>query len=259
MLAGTHTDQIPTDNLFELFMLCNARYFNGELEPSGGFTLRFTRSAKLSGCFRYCLETNTDWAIEISGRLRDHPRALRSTMVHEMIHMLAHQRFRKTGDRFCLDEQEIPGKPFVNAGHGAFFLGELDRLNRQWPELGITVKSTFGDHLYELDKIAPVHLLVVTLESASGRGMIYRLHPKAPLDVERLEQTAVELHSVRDIAVLRVSGELAEGYPTLRRDNAPRAQMRRLSLRNFHQKVDSLCRHPATLGLFGQATDQAAA
>ncbi|MFW5824468.1 MAG: SprT-like domain-containing protein [Marinobacter sp.] len=249
MFSGRQNDPIPVSNLFELFAQCNERYFDGELEPTEGFVLRFTRSVKLSGCFRYCLDTSTDWAIEISGRLRDHPRALRSTMVHEMIHMLAHQRYRLTGDRSYLDEQAIPGKPFVNPSHGAFFLGEVDRLNRRWPELGISVKSTFGDHLYEPDRIAPRHLLVVTIESGSDKGMIYSLHPRATIDLERLRQTAEELHEVRAFTVLRVSGELAEGFPVLRRDNAPRKRMRRLSLRGFSQKVRDLRRHPRTLDL----------
>lgn len=246
MQPGTET-RIPTDNLFELFELCNKRYFAGELAPSEGFVLRFTRSVKLSGCFRYCLQSNTDWSIDISERLRQHPRALRSTMVHEMIHMLAHQRYRVSGDEYFLDKQKVPGHPFVNPGHGAFFLGELERLNDLWPELSISVKSTYGDHLYEQDFIPARHLLVVTIESDRNKGMIYSLHPKAPIDSMKLQQTAETLHEVRDWTILQVSGELAEGFPQLRKDNAPRARMRRLSLRNFREKIQALCSHPATV------------
>lgn len=108
MARESFIDPISTENLIELFTSYNTRYFGDELIPSNGFILRFSRSVRLSGCFRYCLKTNTDWAIDISGRLRDHPRALRSTLVHEMIHMLAHQRFRQSGDRAYLDEHEAP-------------------------------------------------------------------------------------------------------------------------------------------------------
>lgn len=249
MLSGASTELLSDPLLDDLFLYCNQTYFNGELEPSDGFILRFTRSVKLSGCFRFCLETSTDWAIEISRRLRDHPRALRSTMVHEMIHMLAHQRFRQTGDHFYLDKKKLPGRPFVNQGHGAFFLEELDRLNSHWPELGITVKSTFGDSLYEADRIPSRYLLVVTIEADDDRGMIYSLHPRAAVDFEQLGRTAHALHDVRAFTVLKVSGELAEGFPVLRRDNAPRARMRRLSLRQFPRKVRDLRNHPATLDL----------
>lgn len=259
MLTGFQRELIPTGNLFELFMLCNNLYFNGELKPSDGFALRFTRSVKLSGCFRFCRQTRTDWAIEVSSRLRDHPRALRSTMVHEMIHMLAHQRYRLTGDQRYLDEFQVEGEPFVNPGHGAFFLGELDRLNRRWPELGITVKSTFGDQLYERDRIAPRHLLVVTIDSRADKGMIYSLHPAAALDMTRLEQTANELHDAENLAVLKVSGELAEGYPMLRKDNAPRRRMRCLTLRDFGKKLRALRSHPATVDLLDCGAGKAAA
>jgi hypothetical protein len=259
MLLGIASDPIPTTELSELFQFCNDRYFSGELDPSEGFVLRFNRSVKLFGCFRYCLETNVDWAIEISGRLRDHPRALRSTMVHEMIHMLAHQRFRRTGNRRYLDEHRIPGQPFVNRGHGAFFLGELERLNRCWPELGISVKSSFGNHLYELGRIRPRHLLVVSIANSNDKGMIYALHPSAPVDVERLNKTAQGLHDVEDFTVLRVSGELAEGFPVLRKDNAPRVRMRRLSLRGFKDKVQTLRNHAMTIDIMESRGEQKAA
>lgn len=227
-------------------MMYNQRYFRGELIPSAAFGLRYSRSVRLSGCFRFCLETSRDWGIEISARLKAHPRALRSTLVHEMIHMLAHQRYRRSGDHFFLDQVPVAGQPFVNSGHGAFFLAELDRLNRGWPELGLSVKSHFGDHLYERELIAPRHLLLITFESDQDKGMIYSLHPRARLDFPRLEQTAHQLHPVRHFSVLRVSGELAEGFPSLRRDNAPRARMRRMSLRGFSDKALLLRNHPET-------------
>ena len=258
-MLDTARDPIPTNDLSELFNFCNQQYFNNELEPSDGFALRFTRSVKLFGCFRYCLETSIDWAIEISGRLRDHPRALRSTMVHEMIHMLAHQRYRRTGDRLFLDEHPVPGQPFVNRGHGAFFLDQVERLNTNWPELGIAVKSLFGNHLYELDRIPPRHLLVVTIDADQDRGMIYGLHPKAEVDLDRLWRTAETLHYVKHVTVLRVSGQLAEGFPVLRKDNAPPARMRRLSLRQFSKKVEDLLSHPMTVDLNSPESEQAAA
>lgn len=231
---------IPTVELSALFDHCNKLYFNNELQLSPGFQLTFSRSVRLSGCFTYCLETHQDWGIEISQRLQAHPRALLSTLVHEMVHMLAHQRFRKTGNTALLDEAPRPGEPFVNPGHGAFFLRQLERLNREFPALGLTVKSTFGDHLYDHSKIAPVRLLLVFISRSEGKGMVYRLHPQAPLDWGRLETTAAEIHGVSDIKLVEVPGHLAEGFPALRRDNAPRKNMRRLSLRHFDAKVEKL-------------------
>src|SRR5690554_2011883 len=173
---------ISTGDLWALFDYCNTVYFKGELRPSAGFELRFTRSVRLSGCFTYCLSTHTDWGIEISRRLQQHPRALVSTLVHEMIHMLAHQRYRDNGDTRLLDEAPVPGRPFVNPGHGDFFITTLERLNKNFPHLGLTVKSTFGDQLYDQSRIAPVRLLTVDIEPELGKGMVYRMHPQAPLD-----------------------------------------------------------------------------
>lgn len=240
---------IPTDDLDALFKLCNSRYFDDALAPSPGFKLTFSRSVRLSGCFTYCLETHQDWGIQISRRLQDHPLAMLSTMVHEMIHMLAHQRFRETGDRQLLDETPEDGQPFVNPGHGAFFLHQLEQLNRGFPELGITVKSTFGDALYDHSKIAPVRLLVVFIDRLHDKGMVYQLHPKAPLQWERLRRTAIQVHGVSDFTVLEVAGHLAEGFPTLRRDNAPRVNMRTLSLRQFGAKVAGLLTAPESVVL----------
>lgn len=234
-IAGISTLDLPA-----LFDLCNRLYFDNELQPSPGFQLTFSRSVRLSGCFTYCLETHQDWGIGISQRLQEHPRALLSTLVHEMIHMLAHQRFRETGDTTLLDETPVAGQPFVNPGHGAFFLGQLERLNREFPDLGLTVKSTFGDHLYDQSRIAPVRLLMVFTCRVEGRGMVYRLHPQAPLDWVRLQETATEVHGVDDIKLVEVPGKLAEGFPSLRKDNAPRKNMRRLSLRHFNAKVATL-------------------
>src|SRR5690606_34545090 len=114
-------EEIPSDDLQALFDLCNARYFNGAIVASADFRLRFSRAVKLFGSFSFSLETHEDWEIAISSRLREHPLAALSTMAHEMIHMLAHQKFRETGDSYYLDESEVPGQPFVNSGHGAFF------------------------------------------------------------------------------------------------------------------------------------------
>ncbi len=236
------------DELGELFQTYNQRYFNNELVPSEGFSLRFSRSTQLFGCYRYDLKTHEDWAIDISYRLADHPRALRSTLVHEMIHMLAHQKYRETGNAFYLDEHPVAGEPFVNADHGAYFLGEVERLNRQWPELHIAVTSHFGNHLYEHDRIPPRHLLVVTLKS--GRGMIYGLHSKAAIDISQLQRTAAQLHDPAGIYVLRVRGELAEGFPVLRKDNRAPARMKPLSLRGFEDVAGSLRGHPETVTLF---------
>ncbi len=239
---------VSPDELGELFQTYNQRYFNNELVPSEGFSLRFSRSTQLFGCFRYCLQTHVDWAIDISSRLADHPRALRSTLVHEMIHMLAHQKYRETGDAFYLDEHPVPGEPFVNADHGAYFLSQVERLNRQWPELHIAVTSHYGNHLYEHDRIPPRHLLVVALED--GRGMIYGLHPKAAVDISQLQRTAAQLHDPSGISVLKVRGELAEGFPVLRKDNRAPARMKPLSLRGFEEVAGSLRSHRETVTLY---------
>ncbi|MAL97106.1 SprT-like domain-containing protein [Hydrocarboniclastica marina] len=239
---------IPSHDLQALFDLCNARYFDGALVPSPGFELRFSRAVKLFGSFRFSLETHEDWEITVAGRLRDHPFAALNTMVHEMIHMLAHQKFRESGDSFYLDEEALPGQPFVNAGHGAFFLAEQARLNQCFPEMKIDVKSEFGDGLYELDKIKPVRLLLVSVDLNVGRGMIYRLHDKARNDWEALRATAQLMHgeAIDALQLVEVAGQLGEGYPSLKKDNQVRKNMVPVGLRGYAGKVADLLADAAT-------------
>lgn len=227
-------------NLQQLFTEYNQTYFAEQIIPSLDFILRFSNTEKFAGWFTYCPETHEDWTITVARRLKDHPRALRSTLVHEMIHMLAHQRFRETADEYYLDLLPQADQPFINKGHGAFFFSEMNRLNRLFPELGLTIISCFGDALYEVEKIPPARLLVVSINKALGKGMIYRLHENAPIDWETLQSTAHLLHDSRDISVIQVAGPLAEGFPYLRKDNLPRANMKRLSLRNFVPTLNKL-------------------
>ena len=238
LLLAAH--DIPTKNLQRLFDFCNDRYFANALVPSPGFKLQFNRSQNLFGSFNYCLSSHTDWSITLSRRLQDHPFALLSTMVHEMVHMLAHQYYRESGDPLYLDETALPGQPFFNVGHGAFFLAEADRLNQRFPELKIQVKSNFGDELYDHDKIADERLLLVTIDAFASRGMIYRLHPQADNDWQSLRALAEERHGSDDIQVLLVPGALADGFPQLRRDNRARRNSRILSLRNFTETAAML-------------------
>ena len=249
-------ENIPTHDLEALFSLCNERYFGGEIKPSPGFKLRFSRSVKLSGCFTYALDTHIDWGIAIATRLKDHPLAAMSTMTHEMIHMLAHQRFRETGDNLYLDEKPLPGQPFVNKGHGAFFISELERLNRNYPELQIDVKSDFGDSLYEKDKIPPARLLMVTIDDAIGRGMIYRLHEKAVNDWRALRATAKRMHGeeIDAVTLVEVDGHLAEGFPVLKKNNEPRANMVPVGLKRYGEKTLALLAEAGTRILTEPAT-----
>lgn len=239
---------IPTDDLQALFQLCNERYFAGAVLPSPGFEFRVTRSLKLSGCFTFALDTHVDWGISIAARLLEHPWAALSTMTHEMIHMLAHQRFRETRDSFYLDEKPFPGHPFENKGHGAFFLSELERLNRDFPELQIDVKSNFGDALYEQDKIQPARLLLVTIDEAMGRGMVYRLHEKAKNDWKTLRATAQRMHGdgIDGIQLVEVAGHLAEGFPALKKNNEARVNMLPVALKGYAEKMLALLAETGT-------------
>jgi len=235
-------------DLIRLFQRYNLQYFGGVLRPSAGFQLRFTHAYKTAGCFIYCRSTHEDWAIRIARHLQNHPRALRGTLVHEMIHMLAHQNFRNTGDSYYLDREPQPGQPFVNKGHGAFFLAELKRLNTLHPELGLSIFSTTADPLYDSDKIPPARLLVVHIDNLD-RGMIYRLHPQAELAWQTLRETAETLHGSTDITLLEVNGAAGEGFPLLRRDNRPRRNMKLRYLRHFSRVSNELFAHAGSVCL----------
>ena len=235
--------------LWSLFDRYNHQYFRGALRPSEGFVLRYYRGVRLFGYFSYCRESHTDWNITISERLRVHPRALRNTLVHEMIHMLAHQRYRETGDPYYLDLAPVAGKPFLGKGHGAFFTDTMRALNEQNPELGLEVASHFGDDFYELDRIDPVRLLIVHFRDRAGNGMIYRLHPRAAVEWSILRATAQALHGSDVIEILQVAGAHAEGFPALRKDNRARANMRVRKLRHFRRTISELKRAEGALYL----------
>lgn len=245
--ALAHAPQTALD-LSRLFNRYNLQYFGGQLRPSPGFRLRFTHAYKTAGCFIYCRETHVDWEIRIARHLLDHPRALRGTLVHEMIHMLAHQQYRQTGDFRYLDRSPQAGKPFINKGHGAFFLAELERLNSTHPELGLSVFSSTADPLYDRDRIPPARLLVVHIDGGD-RGMIYRLHPEAPLSWITLCDTAYCLHGTTSSLLLEVDGSLAEGFPQLRRDNRARRNMKLRALRHFNRVLSDLFSASGTICL----------
>lgn len=246
-------ETITEAHLWELFKYYNRCYFGNNLIPSSGFCLKFSRITRVFGYFSFCLETHVDWNISISLRLRHHPKALRDTLIHEMIHMLAHQRYRETGDKKFLDLGPVEGASFFNRGHGAFFYSEMNRLNHNYSELNLKVVSYFGDHTYQKDKIPPVRLLVAHLDRKAEKGMIYRLHPEASLDWKLLRETIRETHGSEDIAVLQVAGACAEGFPALRRDNRARKNMKVRSLRAFKSVLARFERHPETLRLINSS------
>ena len=251
--------------LVALFAAYNREYFQNELRPSAGFRLRFSRGEKLFGYFAFCLNTHEDWNITVARRLQDHPRALRSTLVHEMLHMLAHQRYRTTGDEYFLDLAPAEGSPFYSRGHGGFFVGEMERLKRRFtvqgrprrpmaairrfPELALSITSHYGNELYDAERIPPARLLLIHLDRKKGQGMIYRLHRDASLDWKALRQTARRVHGSDDVALLQVAGAHGEGFPALRRDNGARLNMKVRRLRNFATVVGSLLHAKGTVHL----------
>lgn len=225
MPAGA--DPIPCDNLQALFDLCNERYFSGNLRSPDAFTVRYSNAERQLTRFRYCPDTSLPLAIELSARLQDHPRALRSAMVREMIPMLALQSYRDTGDDSFLDRAPLHGHLFIEPGIGAFFLAQLEHLNLQFPELCLTIKPRFGSgSLFDQSRIPSARLVVIPADPANNCGVIYRLHDKAPTQWKQLREMAWLNHGAHRISVLRVCGALAEAFPVLRKDNQPRANTR---------------------------------
>lgn len=259
MISASTLNQGPC--LRSLFDQYNRQYFQKQIIPSVGFSLKLFRGEKLFGYFSYCRESHTDWNITVSKRLCDHPRALRNTLVHEMIHMLAHQRYRETGDPYYLDLHPSPGKIFKGRGHGDFFLAVKKALNQRHPELGLSVVSRFGDKYYEPEKIDPVRLLIVHTDRQRQKGMVYRLHPAASNDWCQLRATARKVHRSDDIVLIQVAGADAEGFPSLRKDNGARINMKVRSLRNFKETVRYLKEASGTvyLGQFPSSSQTAAA
>lgn len=243
-------DSIPCNDPQALFDLCNARYYNGALQPSEGFEVRYYAAERQLGRFRACPHTHRDLAIELSTWLREHPLALRSAMVREMIPMLALQSYRETGDARFLDQEPLYGHLFIEPGIGAFFLAQLEHLNLAFPELGLTVKPRFGSgSLFDQRRIPTARLLVIPVNPDHNTGAIYRLHDKAATRWTQLLETAWVHHATQGIQLLRVAGALAEAFPMLRKDNQPRANARARLEENFDMLVQEIRDHRLTTEL----------
>lgn len=243
-------DPIPCNNLQALFDLCNDYYFNGTVRCCDGFTVRYSAAERQMGRFRYCPQTHQPLAIELSSRLREHPQALRSTMVREMIPMLALQSYRDTGDETFLDREPLYGHLFIEPGLGAFFLAQLEHLNLQFPELCLTVKPRFGSgSLFDQSRVPSARLAVIPVDTTDNTGVIYRLHDRAPTQWHQLREMAWQHHGAHQIMVLRVSGALAEAYPVLRKDNHPRANTRVQLETDFDLVVQEIRDHRLTVEL----------
>lgn len=251
-------DSIACHNLSALFELCNERYFNQALRPSKGFSVRYGNTGQHLARLRTCPDALTPRAIDLNPRLRDHPQALRSALVREMIPMLGQQCYRDTGDSRFLDQKPLHGHLFIEPGIGAFFLAQMELLNLAFPELALTVKPRFGSgSLFDQRRIPTARVLVIPVNALANTGIIYRLHDSAPADWKQLRETAWLLHGAREVQLLKVAGALAEGLPVLRKDNQPRANLRPKLEEDFDLLVQELRDHRLTAEL--QATDIEAA
>ncbi|SFR53276.1 hypothetical protein SAMN05216203_1200 [Marinobacter daqiaonensis] len=247
MSPGNGADPRAGHQLFDLFDLYNRRYFHRTLRPSEGFGLRYTQSGRQLGRFRYCPESHRDEGIDLAARLQDHPRALRSAMVREMIPMLGLQRYRETGDTTFLDRSPLYGHLFIEPGIGAFFLAQMEHLNVSFPELCLTIKPRFGSgSLFEQNRIPSARLMIVWVDNLRDRGVIYRLHDRATTDWPQLQDTAERFHGTRHISVLRVAGALAEQYAMLKKDNLPRSRAKSPELEDFALTVREIQDHRLT-------------
>jgi hypothetical protein len=248
MPAGA--DPIDCNNMQALFDLCNEHYFNSTLWCGDAFTVSYTAAERQMGRLRYCTDTRQPLAIELSYRLRIHPRALRSILVREMIRMLALQSYRDTGDDTFLDREPLYGHLIIEPGLGAFFLAQMDHLNLQFPELCLTVKPRFGSgSLFDQRRIPTARLVIIPTDPANNAGVIYRLTYTAPIRWRDLREMAWIHHNAREIRVLRVSGALAEAYPLLRKDNQPRCNARAHPETSFDLVVQELRDHRLTAEL----------
>src|SRR5690554_2134305 len=243
-------DAIVCNDLRALFDLCNERYFNQALQPGNDFTLRYGNTGQALARLRTCRGTSAPRAIDLNPRLRDHPLALRSALVREMIPMLGRQSFLETGDARFLDQEPLHGHFFIESGIGAFFLAQMEYLNIAFPELCLTVKPRFGSgSLFDQRRIPPARVLVIPVDTVADRGVVYRLHDSAPVDWKQLRDMARQHYGADSIQLLKVAGAVAEAFPVLRKDNQPRANQRPRPEDNVDPLVQELRDHRLTAEL----------
>ncbi|TVP61435.1 MAG: hypothetical protein EA349_00315, partial [Halomonadaceae bacterium] len=129
-------------------------------------------------------------------------------------------------------------------GHGAYFVTEMEQLNRRFGELQMAVKSVVNSALFDYSKIPPARLMLVNIDNSHGRGMIYRLHEKAPVDWDTLRTTARQLHgftrTVDSIRLIEVAGPLAMDFPLLKKNNQAPVDMIPVGLKNYARTANAM-------------------
>lgn len=99
--------------LKETFKKYNEKYFNNRVQPV--FLAWNNRTTKTLGTCRYI--NDEPYKIEVSSKyVKQYPEELKNILVHEMIHVL-----------------------YPKDSHGELFRKEMNRLNKEFPELDIRV------------------------------------------------------------------------------------------------------------------------
>lgn len=127
-----------TEDLKALHQWCNEKYWDGLL-PSDIPVEWNTRLLKTTGRMIRKYRGNEPYKIELSDSIRGDSESIINVLVHEQIHLWQHHMADQKNDLSYRDIEREPGHPYKNRGHGRYFYHHMNRLNRDFPELKITV------------------------------------------------------------------------------------------------------------------------
>lgn len=118
--------------LERLYQSCNDRYFNGELprQVKLSWNGRFVKRGGDFSPFRMGAPISKAH-IRIALFSQSDPQRTLNTLVHEMVHLWQVCQAQEHGDPMYLDPRE--------KGHGRHFIGKMRELNRDHPELNVSV------------------------------------------------------------------------------------------------------------------------
>lgn len=146
-MARTPYADLPTPvserDLRAAFAAINRDHFGGTLpaDTQVVFSAQLRRAigraqhkyARRSGSHHY--------RISIARSIDRDPAEVINTLVHEMIHIEQYVRSVREADERYLDKQPVPGRPFTNRGHGAFFHRRSSELETAGFEINVRADS----------------------------------------------------------------------------------------------------------------------
>ncbi|MCP1674606.1 hypothetical protein J2T57_001708 [Natronocella acetinitrilica] len=220
----------------------NRELFGGLLPP-----VRITYSERMSRAFGRAVNKGASVALEsryeirLAGMLRRDVRELVDTLLHEMIHIYQWEMHRQTEDRYYLDARPVPGRPFVNKGHGAVFHQKAAELDARGFRIDVYADLDRPESVPD-----GVRRYGIVLELRDGRRTLFRL----PAPFETLATPLVSslrrrygAETLRAVTPLETDSLAVMSWPLVTRSGALKRSQRAITYKRYY--VEQVLANPA--------------